>query len=174
MKQLVLGGVRSGKSRLAEQLAHASGLQVDYFASARAGDDMEMARRIGQHRQRRPASWTTIEEPLHLAARLRERASPQRCLLVDCLTLWLTNLLCADDASLLPRERDALLETLPHLPGAVIFVANETGLGVVPLGELTRRFIDEAGALHQHIAEQCDRVILTVAGLPHCLKGAPL
>jgi adenosylcobinamide kinase/adenosylcobinamide-phosphate guanylyltransferase len=174
MRELILGGVRSGKSRLAERLAHDSGFEVDYIATARAEGDAEMARRIRQHLERRPPSWTTVEEPLLLASRLRERAAPRRCILVDCLTLWLTNLLCTDEPGLLEREREALLDLLPRLPGRIILVANETGLGIVPLGELTRRFVDEAGALHQRLAAQCDRVILTVAGLPHCLKGEPL
>jgi adenosylcobinamide kinase/adenosylcobinamide-phosphate guanylyltransferase len=90
---------------------------------------------------------------------------------VDCLTLWLTNLLLHPDAELFPRERAALLDALPGLPGAVILVGNETGMGVVPMGELTRRFCDEAGWLHQELAARCDNVLLTVAGLPLTLKG---
>jgi adenosylcobinamide kinase/adenosylcobinamide-phosphate guanylyltransferase len=105
---------------------------------------------------------------------LRAHASAGRCLLVDCLTLWLTNLLMAEDATMLARERAALLEALSELPGHIILVSNETGMGVVPLGELTRRYVDEAGWLHQALAEQCDRVVLTVAGLPMTLKGASL
>lgn len=174
MKELILGGVRSGKSRLAERLAKESGLEVVYVATACPRDDAKLHDRIRLHREWRPPSWITLEEPLALATVLRAHAAPQRCILVDCLTLWLTNLLCVEDASRVAREREALLDTLPVLPGRVILVANETGLGIVPLGELTRRFVDEAGTLHQRLAAQCDRVIFTVAGLPHLLKGPPL
>ena len=173
MKQLILGGVRSGKSRLAEQQARASALEVIYIATARAGD-AEMQERVRLHRASRPAHWPVVEEPLMLAAALRTHAAANRCVLVDCLTLWLTNLLCAEDASLLACERDDLLHTLPQLPGHIILIGNETGLGVVPLGELTRRFVDEAGILHQRLARDCDRVIFTIAGLPHILKGGSL
>ncbi|MBX9914635.1 MAG: bifunctional adenosylcobinamide kinase/adenosylcobinamide-phosphate guanylyltransferase, partial [Pseudomonadaceae bacterium] len=100
--------------------------------------------------------------------------SPERCLLVDCLTLWLTNLLMLEDDARLIAERDVLLDCLNDLPGRIILVSNETGLGVVPMGELTRRYVDEAGWLHQAIAERSQRVIFTVAGLPMLLKGAPL
>lgn len=169
---LVLGGVRSGKSRLAERLAQNSGLDVVYIATAQPRDDAEMRARIEAHRIRRPAQWQTVEAPLRLADTLQLQCAPNRCVLVDCLTLWLTNLLCADDATLLSAQCDALLEVLPTLPGRVMFVSNETGLGVVPMGELTRRYVDVAGELHQRLAEQCDEVIFTVAGLPHVLKKA--
>ena len=105
---------------------------------------------------------------------LRENAAADVCLLVDCLTLWLTNLLMLEDPQRLAFERDQLLETLVTLPGEIIFVSNETGMGVVPLGELTRRYVDEAGWLHQALAERCQRVVLTVAGLPLTLKGTAL
>jgi adenosylcobinamide kinase / adenosylcobinamide-phosphate guanylyltransferase len=169
---LVLGGARSGKTRYAETLAQASGLAVTVIATARADDD-EMRTRIAHHRTGRPADWRTVEEPLQLAACLRTHAAADRCLVVDCLTLWLSNLLCADHAALLGRERDALLEALPSLPGRLILVGNETGLGVVPLGALTRRYVDEAGRLHQTLAARCDRVVITIAGLPLTLKGDP-
>ncbi|SVJ71057.1 adenosylcobinamide-phosphate guanylyltransferase [Klebsiella pneumoniae] len=133
-----------------------------------------MGRRIAEHRARRPAHWRTLEEPLALAATLRSEAEAGRCLLVDCLTLWLTNLLLCDDPQRLDGEREALLECLGELPGRIILVSNETGLGVVPLGELSRRYVDEAGWLHQAIAERCERVTFTVAGLPMPLKGEPL
>ena len=187
MKELILGGVRSGKSSLAERHARESGLEVVYIATAHAPDDPELQQRIDRHRQRRPAEWLTVEEPYQLAAALQSNAAVDRCLLVDCLTLWLSNLLCADAAppaasdtsqptagsSPLAAQRAALLDTLPRLPGHLILVASETGLGVVPLGELTRRFVDEAGDLHQALARLCDRVIFTVAGLPQTLKGTP-
>ncbi len=171
MLELILGGARSGKSRLAERLAADSDLAVTYIATSQALDG-EMAARIVHHRQRRPAHWTLVEEPLQLARVLREQAGAQRCLLVDCLTLWLTNLLMLEDPARLAEERDAFLECLGELPGRVILVSNETGLGVVPLGELTRRYVDEAGWLHQAVAERAERVTFMVAGLPMILKGA--
>jgi adenosylcobinamide kinase / adenosylcobinamide-phosphate guanylyltransferase len=169
MKELILGGVRSGKSRLAEEHALASGLSVTLIATATADDD-EMRRRIRLHQQRRPSTWTLVEEPLALAAALRAHAAPYRCLLVDCLTLWLTNLLCSADQRRLQIERDALLAALPGLPGHIILVGNETNMGVMPSGELTRRYCDEAGLLHQELARRCNHVVLTVAGLPLILK----
>ena len=173
MLQLILGGARSGKSRLAEKLASDSGLTVTYIATSQPLDG-EMNARVALHRQRRPDSWGLVEEPVELARVLRENAAADRCLLVDCLTLWLTNLLMLDDTQRLAVERDLLLHTLASLPGEIIFVSNETGLGVVPLCELTRRYVDEAGWLHQALAERCQRVVLTVAGLPLTLKGTAL
>lgn len=170
MRTLILGGARSGKSRLAEKLATESGLGVTYIATAQAQDG-EMAQRIAQHRARRPPHWNSVEEPLTLAATLQQHAAHDRCLLVDCLTLWLTNLLLYSDASTFARERTALLLVLPALPGSIILVSNESGMGVVPLGELTRRYCDEAGWLHQELAAHCDHVSLTIAGLPLTLKG---
>jgi len=171
--QLILGGARSGKSRLAERLAKDSGLDVIYIATSQALDG-EMNQRVALHRQRRPEHWGLIEEPVELARVLQQSAQPGRCLLVDCLTLWLTNLLMLEDPQRLTQERDALLDCLAALPGEIIFVSNETGMGVVPLGELTRRYVDEAGWLHQALAERCQRVVLTVAGLPMTLKGPVL
>ncbi|VAX09902.1 Adenosylcobinamide kinase / Adenosylcobinamide-phosphate guanylyltransferase [hydrothermal vent metagenome] len=170
MKELILGGVRSGKSRLAEQHALASKLEVIYIATATVGD-AEMQQRIELHRQQRPSSWSLIEEPIKLATVLQQQAREDRCLLLDCLTLWLTNLLLNDDTTALMRERDALLEILSDLPGHIILVSNETGMGIVPESKLARRFGDEAGHLHQELAQRCDRVILTIAGLPQVLKG---
>ncbi len=171
MLELILGGARSGKSRFAECLAAESGLAVAYIATSQALDG-EMTERIAHHRERRPAHWTLVEEPLQLARVLREQAAANRCLLVDCLTLWLTNLLMLDDAVRLAEERDALLECLDGLPGRILLVSNEAGLGVVPLGELTRRYVDEAGWLHQAVAQRAQRVTFMVAGLPMTLKGA--
>ncbi len=173
MRELILGGARSGKSRLAERLATDSGLAVTYIATSQALDG-EMSSRIRQHRERRPVEWALVEEPIELARVLREQASSEHCLLVDCLTLWLTNLLLLDDDARLQAEREALLSCLGELPGRIILVSNESGLGVVPMGELTRRYVDASGWLHQAIAERCQRVVFTVAGLPMLLKGAPL
>ncbi|WP_165672107.1 bifunctional adenosylcobinamide kinase/adenosylcobinamide-phosphate guanylyltransferase [Metapseudomonas otitidis] len=171
MAELILGGARSGKSRLAERQAADSGLAVVYIATSQPLDG-EMSARVAHHRARRPVHWGLVEEPVELARVLRERAGADTCLLVDCLTLWLTNLLMLEDDTRLAAERDALLACIAELPGRVLLVSNETGLGVVPLGELTRRYVDEAGWLHQALAERCTRVTFTVAGLPMLLKGA--
>lgn len=173
MQTLILGGARSGKSALAERLAEASGLTPVYVATATAGDG-EMAERIRHHQARRGPRWQLREAPLALADALREQDAPGVCLVVDCLTLWLTNLLLYPEDGRLAREREALLETLPTLRARLYLISNETGLGVVPMGELSRRFVDEAGFLHQTLAARCDRVVLTVAGLPLVLKGEPL
>jgi adenosylcobinamide kinase/adenosylcobinamide-phosphate guanylyltransferase len=170
MKELILGGVRSGKSRLAEQHAQESSLPVICIATATAQDE-EMRARIAHHQAQRLDHWQLVEEPLALAATLQLHAGEGHCVLVDCLTLWLTNLLCLDDEARLRQEINALLDVLPTLPGQIILVSNETGMGVVPLGELTRRYCDEAGRLHQAVAARCDRVTLTVAGLPLVVKG---
>lgn len=170
MHTLILGGARSGKSALAERLALASGREVAYIATAQALD-AEMAARIDHHRARRPAHWHSVESPLALADTLHAQARAGRCVLVDCLTLWLSNLLTHADAGLFERERDALLATLPQLQGEVLLVGNEVGLGIVPMGELSRRFVDEAGRLHQALGALCDRVVFVAAGLPLALKG---
>lgn len=170
MKTLILGGVRSGKSRMAETIATRSGLPVTLIATATAQDD-EMRARIAAHRARRSPDWIVIEEPVSLATTLAAQTGPGRCVIVDCLTLWLTHLLCLNDEARCAHERAALLEVLPALPGHIVIVANESGLGITPLGELTRRFLDEAGVLHQQLAGLSDNVLLTVAGLPALLKG---
>ena len=171
MKELILGGARSGKSAFAQQRATASGLSVIYLATAQAGDT-EMAERIARHRAARPSDWGLVEEPLALAAALRTHAAPNRCLLVDCLTLWLSNLLAAGDDAL-AAETQALLTALPALPGHLLLVSNEVGQGIVPANPLARRFRDEAGYLHQAVAQCCDRVSFIIAGLPLTLKDCP-
>lgn len=168
MRELILGGARSGKSTLAEQRARDSGLDVTYIATAEAGDD-EMRERIANHRERRPEHWRTIEAQHALAATLTREAATDRLLLVDCLTLWLGNWI--DDADGLARERAALLEALPTLPGTVVLVSNEVGLGIVPAHALARRFRDEAGRLNQDVAAACERVTFVAAGLPLTLKA---
>lgn len=170
MRTLILGGMRSGKSRLAERIARESGLAVTYVATAEARDQ-EMTERIATHRARRPSHWHNVEEPVALAGALARYAAPDRCVLVDCLTLWLTNLLLHPDPMTFTRERAAFVELLPRLPGEIVLVSNEAGMGVVPLGELTRRYCDEAGALHQELAAHCDQVLFAVAGFPITLKG---
>ncbi len=181
MIELIVGGARSGKSMLAEQRAKASGLSVTYIATGEPGDE-EMAQRIFHHQQRRPAHWRVMEEPLHLGALLCREASADRFILVDCLTLWLTNLLCKGkamaqteagevvDCALLKDEMTALLDSLPHLPGHILLVSNEVGMGVVPWGAINRLFVDEQGRLNQRVAQLADRVTLVTAGLPLELK----
>lgn len=169
MAELLLGGARSGKSALALRRAAESGRTVVWIATAEAGDD-EMVARIARHRAERPAHWRTVEETLHLADTLRRVAAADSCVVVDCLTLWLTNLLLAEDAALLARETGALLDILPTLPGQIILVANEVGLGIVPENALARRFRDEAGRLNQAVAGLCERVTFVAAGLPLVLK----
>jgi adenosylcobinamide kinase/adenosylcobinamide-phosphate guanylyltransferase len=171
MKEFILGGTRSGKSAFAQRRAAASGLSVIYLATAQAGD-AEMAERIARHRAERPGAWALVEEPLALAAALRAHAAPNRCLLVDCLTLWLSNLLATGDDAL-AAETQALLTALSALPGHLLLVSNEVGQGIVPANPLARRFRDEAGRLHQAVAQRCDRVSFVIAGLPLTLKDCP-
>lgn len=168
MRHLILGGARSGKSRYALTRAAAGGRDVVFIATATAGD-AEMAARIEHHRAERPAAWRTVEEPLALAAALTRAAAPDRCLVVDCLTLWLANLMA--DAARLDPELEALLACLPGLPGELLLVSNEVGLGLVPTTALGRRFRDEQGRLNQALAAVCERVTFVAAGLPLVLKG---
>ena len=181
---LVLGGARSGKSAFAERLAQASGKEVVYLATSRAGD-AEMAARIAHHRERRPGHWRTVEEELALASTLRAHCAPGRLVLVDCLTLWLSNLMFCDGRSWpevgevrLPerfhQERAALLELLDTgLGDDIVFVSNEVGMGIVPWGAVSRCFADEAGRLNQAVAARADRAVFVAAGLPLVLKGDP-
>jgi adenosylcobinamide kinase/adenosylcobinamide-phosphate guanylyltransferase len=165
---LVLGGARSGKSRYAEKLIDVAAESGLYLATAEARDD-EMRERIRHHRARRGPRWTTIEEPLEIGPHLRREVRASRPILVDCLTLWLANVLEAG------REAEpacaALLETAAALDGPVVLVANEVGLGIVPENALARRFRDHAGRLNQAIAARADRVVFIAAGLPLILKG---
>jgi adenosylcobinamide kinase/adenosylcobinamide-phosphate guanylyltransferase len=163
----VLGGARSGKSRHAETLVESLGGAPLYVATAEPRDE-EMRLRIAQHRARRGARWTTIEEPLALAATLRECPRDGVPVLVDCLTLWLANVLEAGRA--VAAEIDALLAALARLPGPVVLVANEVGLGIVPENALARQFRDHAGHLNREIAALADRVVFIAAGLPLVLK----
>ncbi|MDN8228241.1 bifunctional adenosylcobinamide kinase/adenosylcobinamide-phosphate guanylyltransferase [Acinetobacter baumannii] len=170
MLQLILGGARSGKSRLAEQTAISMQLAVTYVATAQALDP-EMQSRIVHHQNQRPAHWSLVEEPLFLAKTLQEIDRLNQIILVDCLTLWLTNLLLLEDQNIQQFECEQLLRVLPTLQSEIILVSNETGLGVVPLGEISRRFVDEAGRLHQALGQIADKVVFCVAGFPMILKG---
>ncbi len=165
----MLGGARSGKSRMAEQIVEASSLARFYLATAEAGDE-EMRARIAGHRARRDAAWQTLETPLDLATALAETARPDRAILVDCLTLWLSNVLLANEADVEERA-EALVSTLKTLPGLIVVVSNEVGLGLVPDNALGRSFRDAQGRLNQSVAEICETVIFVAAGLPLALKG---
>lgn len=169
---LVLGGARSGKSRHAERMIE-SALQGElydgatYLATAEARDD-EMKARVVEHRARRGDGWATVEEPLDLVGALSAHAEPARPILVDCLTLWLTNIMMADRD--IAAETAALVARLQDIGGPVVLVSNEVGLGIVPDNALARAFRDHAGRLNQAVAEAADRVIFVAAGLPLVLK----
>jgi len=169
---LILGGARSGKSRLAEQRALHTGLPRTYIATAAPGDD-EMAERIRQHQIDRGNQWHTVEEPLNLAKILEQSLEQEGCILVDCLTLWLSNAL---HQAVWQEQKKAFLDLLVRAAQSrsssqILLVSNETGLGVVPMGELSRRFVDESGFLHQEIATIAQQVTWVVAGLPTELKS---
>jgi adenosylcobinamide kinase / adenosylcobinamide-phosphate guanylyltransferase len=167
---LVLGGARSGKSRHAELLVRETGLKRLYIATAQAFDD-EMAARVAQHRATRAADgWTTIEEPLALAEAISKARQPDAAILVDCLTLWLSNIMLAGRD--VAPEQDRLLAALKGSTSPIVFVSNEVGLGIVPETPLGRAFRDAQGRLNQALAQVCQRVIFVAAGLPLVLKGA--
>jgi len=171
MKHLILGGARSGKSHYAEKCAAESGLDVIYVATAQAYDD-EMQKRINKHQQQRPSHWQLIEEPLNLSATLKQCASENTCILVDCLTLWVSNQLCSDKHKFqIEKNITELVDTIAGLPGYIIFVSNEVSMGIIPLGEINRQFVDESGRLHQRLAAACNQVTLMVAGIPSCIKN---
>lgn len=165
----VLGGARSGKSRFAENLAQDSGLERHYIATGRAWDD-EMRARIAQHKEDRGPLWTTHEEPIALTDTLMRLDAPSRVVLVDCLTLWLTNLMM-EEACDIAAESAGLAALLPQLSASIILVSNEVGLGIVPDNKMAREFRDHAGRLHQMIAANVANVYFVAAGLPLKMKG---
>ncbi|WP_420962828.1 bifunctional adenosylcobinamide kinase/adenosylcobinamide-phosphate guanylyltransferase [Brucella sp. IR073] len=165
---LILGGARSGKSAFAERLVEASGLDAVYIATGQAYDD-EMRERIAAHRERRGSIWTTAEEPLDLIGALQAHAGKGRVVLVDCLTLWLTNLMMAERD--IAAETARLAAAMTELKGTVLFVSNEVGLGIVPDNAMARAFRDHAGRLNQAVAAQADEVYFIAAGLPLKMKG---
>jgi len=170
---LILGGVRSGKSALAEALLREEEARraapVSYLATAEAGD-AEMSQRIRRHRAQRPAHWGLIEEPIRLGQCLDRMQERRDLLLIDCMSLWVSNLLMAGEESL-PSERDAFLKSLAARTSPVVIVSNEVGLGTIGMDALTRRFCDELGELNQSLAGICQQVYLSVAGIPMQLKG---
>lgn len=166
---LVLGGARSGKSRFAEKLAAETGRQKMYLATSQALDD-EMVKRIEKHRQDRGDEWALLEEPLELAAALIDNSQADKVILVDCLTLWLSNLMMANRD--VEKLSDELTDTLRGLSDTsqVILVSNEVGQGIVPIEKMSRDFRDHAGRLHQELAQVCGHVWFVTAGLPQKLK----
>jgi adenosylcobinamide kinase/adenosylcobinamide-phosphate guanylyltransferase len=167
---LVLGGRRSGKSRFAEDLVLSSGLAPVYVATATAGDD-EMTARIAAHRGRRGGAWRTVEAPLLLADAIRDVAAPGHAVLVDCLTLWLANLMEAGRD--VAAETAGLIAALEAADGPVVIVSNEVGAGIVPDNALARAYSDAHGILNQRIAAAVGRVVLVTAGQPLLLKPSP-
>lgn len=171
MKHLVLGGVRSGKSQFAERWIAEQRSEIVYIATSQILDE-GMAERVAQHRAYRPEHWTTIEEPIQLASTLERVAAryPMAGVIVECCSLWLTNLLCAENEEQLALERERFLEIFADYPLPIILVSAEVGLGIMPLNALARRYGDEIGVLNQKLAQLCDEVTLVTAGLPMSLK----
>jgi adenosylcobinamide kinase/adenosylcobinamide-phosphate guanylyltransferase len=164
---LVLGGARSGKSRYAQSLAEAEPGDRVYIATAEAGD-AEMAERIRRHREARGGRWRTVEAPLALAEALTRAAGRDRVVVVDCLTLWLANLMAAGRD--VAAETENLVAALGAVAGPAVLVSNEVGHGIVPEAALARAFRDHAGELHQAVAAASGRVVMVTAGLAHVLK----
>lgn len=168
---LVTGGARSGKSKYAELRAEELGGRRLYVATAEAKDE-EMAQRIAEHKKRRGNDWATIEEPVELSSALLAQRGQTDCALVDCLTIWLSNLLLHRDSNFAEDRVEELVETLPRLDFHVVLVTNEVGWGIVPDNALARQFRDLAGWANQRIAATANEVVLTVAGIPIILKKA--
>jgi adenosylcobinamide kinase/adenosylcobinamide-phosphate guanylyltransferase len=166
---LVLGGQRSGKSRHAEGIVAASGLRPVYVATAPAGD-AEMADRIARHRARRGPAWSLIEEPLDLPGAIVRAARSDTAVLVDCLTLWVSNLIGCH--RIVAAEADRLLDAVARTVGRVVIVSNEVGSGIIPPNALARQFADDLGTVNQRVAAAVDEVVLLAAGLPLVLKRA--
>lgn len=172
---LILGGVRSGKSRYAQQLADSFG-RVTFIATAQRRDDEEMHRKIDRHRAERPANWLTIEEPVYLADAIGTAAKTSDAILVDCLTLFASNLLefHSEEDAAAEHHIAALLKSLESPRCSIFLVSNEVGSGVVPAFPLGRRYRDLLGEINQRIAAAADTVTLMIAGLPLPLKAARL
>jgi adenosylcobinamide kinase/adenosylcobinamide-phosphate guanylyltransferase len=169
---LITGGARSGKSWYAEQRALKMGGRRLYVATAEAKDE-EMAQRIAAHRKRRGNQWRTVEEPLELTAALVAQGGKTDCALVDCLTLWISNLLIRQEEKHTLQKVDELIEKLPQLDFHLLLVTNEVGWGIIPDNPLARKFRDLAGWTNQRVAQAADEVILMVAGMPMIAKKGP-
>ena len=172
VKKLVLGGCRSGKSHYAEQWVAQNFSDKVFVATLEARNDAEMDQRIALHRQSRGLGWLTVEEPLDLAGVMGKNETGAEVFLVDCLTMWLTNMMMqgfSDEK--IQGEVVRLAEIVSGLAASVVLVANEVGLGIVPESPLGRRFRDLAGWTNQQMALVCGQVVLVVAGLPLRLKG---
>lgn len=166
----ITGGARSGKSRLAESLAEGFGTPLCYIATGEARDE-EMAVRIAAHRARRGNGWQTVEEPIRLMEALKAVEGRFQAVLVDCVTLWLTNLLLShEDADRALAEVQALAALLPELTIPIVLVSNEVGMGIVPDNSLARSFRDLAGTANQTLAAAADEVYVTFSGIPLKLK----
>ena len=167
---LVTGGARSGKSSYAETRARELGQRLLYVATAEARDD-EMTQRIAEHKKRRGNQWTTIEEPMELADALLAQAGNFDCALIDCLTLWISNLFTRRDEEYAAQKVTELLKILPQLDFPIVFVTNEVGWGIVPDNPLGRKFRDLLGWTNQGVAQAADEVILMAAGIPMIVKS---
>ena len=167
---LVLGGARSGKSGFAVRYIEDHYHSYLYLASAEIGDP-EMAERVKHHRQERGPQWGLVEEPLEIAQALGNRCDGVEAVLVDCLTLWLSNVLLQKGEEAVPNYRQELIGALKTRNRAIVLVSNEVGLGIVPETHLGREFRDLAGRLNQEVAALADKVVFTVAGLPMVVKG---
>jgi adenosylcobinamide kinase/adenosylcobinamide-phosphate guanylyltransferase len=177
MKSLIIGGVKSGKSRYAENMLSAfiQSKQLDekqacLIATAQALDE-GMSDRIVKHKQQRSVLWQLIEEPINLAGAIKKAEQTASIILIDCLTLWLTNLLMKEDEAFLQAEINKFLLAVTKCSSELVLVSNETNMGIMPLGQLTRDYCDRSGTLHQSLSEICDSVSLIVAGLPLPLKS---
>ena len=169
MINLVIGGARSGKSSYAEKLAVETQKEIIYIATATTGDD-EMRDRIKHHQQSRPEKWMLIEEPFNLSDVILNHSSRNLTLIIECMTLWLTNWLCTNDVENWQQEKEAFIDALITCKSEIIIVSNEVGSGIVPMGELSRDFVDQAGWLNQALTQVADKATLVVAGCPLILK----
>jgi adenosylcobinamide kinase / adenosylcobinamide-phosphate guanylyltransferase len=166
---LVLGGARSGKSRFAESRVAINQKPVIYVATATTGDD-EMRQRIAHHKASRPQDWLLVEEPFSLSEIISQYGSQNTNLIIECMTLWLTNWLCTHDVESWQEEKNLFIDALIKSKANIVIVSNEVGSGVVPMGELSREFADQSGWLNQALAQIADQVTLVVAGCPLVLK----
>lgn len=170
MKHLVLGGVRSGKSAFAEKQIAATGRSVHYLATSQVWDD-EMASRVAKHQQDRPADWQVIEEPINVAETLNSLNHLENAVIVECLSLWISNLLCLEDEFVFVAETRAFLNAVEAFQGDLVIVSSEVGLGIMPMNKLARRFGDEIGTMNQKLASLTEWVTFVAAGLPMPLKS---